>query len=53
MSASKEEQILDFLQEWRLFSSQFHNLIDVLGMGWVGDDKRDVFRNIKGSASLI
>ena len=46
MSASKEEQILDFLQEWRLFSSQFHNLIDVLGMGWVGDDKRDVFSEV-------
>jgi len=46
MSTSREEQIFDFLQEWRSFSSQFHRLIDVLGMGWVGEDKKGVFNEV-------
>jgi len=48
MNISKEEQILEFLREWKAFASQFHRFIDVLGMGWVNDgkEKRDVFEEI-------
>ncbi len=49
MSTSIEEKILDFLQEWKVFACQFHEFIDVLGMGWINDGKerRDVFEEIK------
>jgi hypothetical protein len=48
MSISIEEKVLDFLREWKVFASQFHQFIDVLGMGWVNDGKerRDVFDEI-------